>query len=116
LDKINKARNSTYKLIQSFNVDPAIVDKNISKIIEIFTKTTYVFENNPCLKLKEEEMDRRKNCFADITSQILIDFINYDIIIGETAYFNKGSVVNSSIVGYEFYLGPLFFQVYQKKC
>jgi hypothetical protein len=112
LDKINKARNSTYELIAYHNVDPTIVHQNISKIIEIFTQTTNKFENNPCLKFKEEEIDRygTKNCYSHICGRILENFGNYEITIGETAYYGTNYYY---IVGYEFYLGPLYFEVRQ---
>jgi hypothetical protein len=117
LDKIYKARNSTYQLIEKSNVDSAIVDKNISQIIKIFTETSNGFESKSCLKLKEEEMnvDKDANCFADISRSIRFALgDSYHITVGEKAYlYTSYSTFNSY---YCFNLGPLFFEVFQSKC
>jgi hypothetical protein len=120
LDRIHSARNSTYQLIQSYNVDTETITKNISKIIEIFTQTTNGFETESCLKLKEEQMGRftTDNCYAQISSRIKYGLNGkYEIAVGEKAYFVTDYFQNdiSSIV-YEFFLGPLYFGVYETKC
>ncbi len=117
MDKINKARNSTYKLAHHSNVDSAIIDKNISKIIEVFKDSTNGFENNPCLKFKEEEIDDNyENCYVYIGSKIRSNYLeHYEITIGETPYC--GTVYNYNyLITYSFFLGPLYFEVSQTKC
>jgi hypothetical protein len=117
LERINWARNSTYKIIQSYNVDAETITKNISKIIEIFIQTTNGFESHSCLKLTEEEMGRftTNNCYAIISSRIKSELNgNYEIAVGEKAY-SVTDYDGHSIV-YEFFLGPLYFGVYQTKC
>jgi len=80
-------------------------------------KKTNGFENNPCLNFKEEQIDRytNTNCYAYISEAIWYELNgNYEITVGETAYCNTDYALSTSSF-YEFYLGPLFFQVYQTK-
>ena len=95
------------------------VDENADKIIKIFMDVTKDFQTEGCLLLEEQEMRRflGSNCYATVSRVVSVSYKDYEVTIGETAYavadYDQGSM--SYAKKFEFYLGPLFFGVYELK-
>ncbi|XP_054153618.1 uncharacterized protein LOC128952281 [Oppia nitens] len=115
LDKVTVARTYNYKLGLYQNVDLDLVHRNASVIVSAFMDATVGFSSQPCLTVNEEDMWRNENnnCYAVISEKVL-RAINgdYDIVVGERAYVNV-NFFKSGQKMYEFYLGGLYFGVYQ---
>jgi len=119
LDRIYKARNSTYKLYDYWGITRDIAIKNITDIVNRFNQFTNGFESHSCLRATEEDIanDVLSSCYSKISSHILSWDRHYEITIGETATYTTLFDSNyQSIAGFEFYLGPLYFEVYHLRC
>jgi len=110
LDKINKARNSTLKML-SHPIDD--VSQNISTIaVKQFMQSTDGFEKNSCLDSKEEsftDIYTYHNCYyqisVDIIQKIIGKFPSTSVIVGETSNFSNYNHGGMRLV--TFNLGPI---------
>ncbi|CAG2179977.1 unnamed protein product [Oppiella nova] len=119
LERINQARESKFKVIQYYNMNITEVNENTDKIIKIFMDVTKDFETEICLRYEEKDMGRMvgNNCYAEVSTIVRRSYLAYEVTIGETAYavtdYDQLSVNHSK--KFEFFLGPLFFGVYELK-
>ncbi|CAG2179023.1 unnamed protein product [Oppiella nova] len=119
LERINQARESKYSVIQYYNMNITEVNENADKIIKIFMDVSKDFQTESCLRLEEQDMGRfvNNNCYAQVSRIVSDSYLAYEVTIGETAYavtdYDQFSVNHSK--KFEFYLGPLFFGVYELK-
>ena len=95
------------------------VNENADKIIKIFMDVSKDFQTESCLSLEEQNMGRYvdNNCYAKVSRIVSDSYLAYEVTIGETAYavadYDQSSVNHSK--KFEFFLGPLFFGVYELK-
>jgi len=120
LDKVNVARSANPEMVRIHHLEQKDVDAKVAELVQLFTKATENLKDHACVTLDEKDMGRTydNNCYAQITKVIgpTTHFDGYEVAIGEKAYiiadYKEDPTVNPAKL-YEFFLGPLFFGVYE---
>jgi len=118
LDKIYKARNSTYHLEFIHSINSSIA-QNITKIaVGQFMESTVGFESHSCLNSREELITgiyESTNCYHDISvaihGKIDASFPRISVVLGEKSHYSNFNSAGNSY--FSINLGPLYILIFK---
>jgi len=112
LDKIHRARNSTYKILEIHRG----FDEIAKSVVNIFMEETKNFQNNSCLNVNEDSIPdiyHHSNCYSKLSIAIMEQIKeispNIYVVVGETSSYSN---YNSGGTYITIELGPIFFIVF----